>query len=174
MNLNTSAGRRVAAGLVAAGAAILIPATALASPAAPATSAHPAMCSSASTGLRLAVANSAAGTAFVQLRFRNIGRHTCTLFGYPGVSPANSHGRQIGVPASHSGSRHTVTLKPGAVAHALLSAKEPTCTHPVMPSRLKVFPPGQTHVKLVKFSFPVCKHRVTMNVGPVRPGKGAL
>ena len=174
MNLNMRAARRIAAGAAAAGAAILIPATALASPAASATSAHPAMCGSASTGLRLAVGNSSAGAAHFQLRFRNVGRHTCTLFGYPGVSPANSHGHQVGVPASHSGIRHTVTLKPGATAHAALTVKDPGCAHPVTPSRLKVFPPGQFHYKLVKFSFPVCKHQVTMHVLPVRPGKGAL
>jgi hypothetical protein len=77
------------------------------------------------------------------------------------------------VPASHSGIRHTVALKPGATAHAALTAKDPGCAHPVTPSRLKVFPPGQFHYKLVKFSFPVGQHQVTMHVLPVRPGQGA-
>ena len=96
----------------------LVPAAALAAPARPAAPARAAaqarQCTAAHTVAWLGIPGSgAAGSTFYPLEFSNVGHHTCWLFGYPGVSAISSSGRRIGPPASHTGRRRLVTLRPG-------------------------------------------------------------
>jgi len=61
-----------------------------------------------------------AGGQVVQLEFSNTGKVTCTLYGHPGVAQMDA-GRQVGRPAIWTGNPATVTLTPGATAHAVLT-----------------------------------------------------
>jgi Protein of unknown function (DUF4232) len=177
MKLTMRASRRLAAGVALACAAIALPAAALAAsstPSRPATAAAPG-CAAASTQVWLGIpGNGTAGAVFYQLEISNVGHHTCSLFGYPGVSAVNGSGRQVGLPASHSGVRHTVILRPGATSHVILAVGDAGafCAHPVPAAQLRVFPPNQIHSQLVELHVQVCPHRVTMRVLPVRPGTG--
>jgi hypothetical protein len=132
-------------------------------------------CGAASTQVWLGLpGDGTAGAVFYQLEISNVGHSTCSLFGYPGVSAVNGNGRQVGLPASHSGVRHTVILRPGATSHVVLAVGDAGafCAHPVQAAQLRVFPPNQTHSQLVELRVQVCPHRVTMHVLPVRPGTG--
>ena len=176
MKLTMRTSRRLAAGVALACAAIALPAAALAAtgtPSRPAIAAVPG-CGAASTQVWLGLpGDGTAGAVFYQLEISNVGHRTCSLFGYPGVS-AVSGGRQVGLPASHSGVRHTVILRPGATSHVILAVGDAGafCAHPVPAAQLRVFPPNQTHSQLVELRVQVCPHRVTMHVLPVRPGTG--
>jgi hypothetical protein len=182
MNLTARTGRRLAAGIALACAAIVLPAVALASPAVTRTPARPgaaaANCRASSTEVWLGLpGDGTAGAIYYELEFSNVGHHVCTLFGYPGVSAIRVNGHQVGAPASHSGSRPTVTLAPGATAHAVLRVTDAgaVCAHPVNIVLLKVYPPGQTRAQLIGVSgleIQACSHRRTMHVLPVRANTG--
>lgn len=118
--------------------------------------------------------DAAAGHAFFQVQISNVGHSTCTLFGYPGVSLLNGSGHQVGLPASHSGSKSTVTIVPGGTSHFVLTVTDPgiVCAHPVKGSILKVFAPGAFHANETEFSTSVCPHNVTLHVDAVHAGAG--
>ena len=111
---------------------------------------------------------------FFQLEFSNIGQSSCTFFGYPGVSAVDIHGHQVGQPVSHSGTRLTVTLAPGATAHVVLEVTQAgfICAHPVKAAVLKVFPPGQRHAQLVDFPSEGCPGRSVLHVDALHPRAG--
>jgi hypothetical protein len=116
-----------------------------------------------------------AGSTFYPLEFSNVGHHACTLNGFPGVSAVRSGGGQLGPGASRNGAHHgTVTLAPGATAHAILRVVDAgaVCSPTVNAVALKVFPPGATRADTVPFSFAACAHRGVLVTGPVRAGVG--
>lgn len=115
------------------------------------------------------------GGVYYPLEFSNIGRHSCTLNGYPGVSAYGGNGSQVGPAAIRSTQHHTtVTLTPGASAHALLRISDwgALCSTSVAADGLKVFAPGQTRSEPIPFPFGACAHRTVLIVGPVRAGVG--
>ena len=177
MKLRARVGRQLAVGIALACAAIVSPSAALAAsgtPAHPAAAVAPA-CRGAPTEGRVGLpGDGAAGTIVYELEFSNVGRHTCTLFGYPGVSAVNDSGHRVGQPASHSGVRHLVTIRPGGTAHAVLAVHEAGafCLHPLNGATLQVFPAGQTRAQEVDLAVQVCAHRRTMNVEPIGSGTG--
>lgn len=125
--------------------------------------------------LGLGVGGGTAGSTFYPLEFTNVGHHACTLTGFPGVSGVRSGGGQVGPAASRNGQHHgTVTLAPGATAHAILRVVDwgAVCSTEVVAAGLKVFPPGTTRSETVPFSFGACAHRRVLVVGPVRAGVG--
>jgi len=145
----------VAAASLAATAALTV---ALVTPAA-ATSTRPLaapkapQCSAADLEVWVAADQSqgAAGTIYYPLEFTNISKHTCTLFGHPGVSAIGSSGRQLGSPAvwDNSVAPHTVRLAPAATGYALLEyhdAATGSCppAHRVSALELRVIPPDQS------------------------------
>jgi Domain of unknown function (DUF4232) len=160
----------VALGVAAAGSAVASPAVrARASAAAKCTAAH------LEVWLGLGEGGGTAGSTFYPLEFSNVGHHACTLNGFPGVSAVRSGGGQIGPAASRNGQHHgTVTLAPGATAHAILRVVDwgALCSHEVTAVALKVFAPGTTIAQEVPFSFGACAHRGVLEVGPVRAGVG--
>jgi hypothetical protein len=160
--------------LVAAGACALalLPGTALAARhhAAPA-------CTSGQTEiwLGLGLGGGSAGTIFYPLEFSNIGRHSCTLTGYPVVTGVSGSGKQIGDPSRPLTSRHgVVRLRPGKTAHALLGIVEAgnVCSHPVTATDLRVRAPGQRGTTDIPFSFDTCHSGRILVVGPIKPGVG--
>jgi hypothetical protein len=175
MNITTRLSRRLAAGIGLAGAAILLPAAALASSAAPSHPSAPPGCTSVHTRVWYGLpGDGAAGHIFYQLQFSNIGHSTCTFFGYPGVSALDIHGHQVGSPATHSGAKLTVTLAPGATAHVVLEVTNASlvCAHPVKAAVLRVFPPGQFHAQLVGFPSEGCPGKSVMHVDAMHPRAG--
>lgn len=153
---------------------------------APAASAGSAAAASASSASRcktshlevwfgLGLGGGTAGSVYYPLEFSNVGHSACTLNGFPGVSAVGSGGGQLGPAAGRNGQHHgTVTLAPGATAHAILRVEDAgaLCAHPVTAVGLKVFPPGATQSQSVPFSFAACAHRGVLIVGPVRAGVG--
>jgi hypothetical protein len=116
-----------------------------------------------------------AGTYYYPLEFSNVGTHTCTLYGYPGVSAYTSAMRQLGQPANRNGvPHHVVTLAPGGTAHALLGIHDwgAICSKQVPASGLRVYAPGQRSSHEIDWSFGACAQRGVLTVGPVNPGTG--
>ena len=125
--------------------------------------------------LGLGLGGGTAGSTFYPLEFSNVGHGTCTLNGFPGVSGFKSGGGRLGPAASRNGQHHaTVTLAPGATAHAILRIVDSgaVCSPSVTAAGLKVFPPGARRWESIPFSFSACAHRGVLVVGPVRAGVG--
>lgn len=121
------------------------------------------------------VGGGTAGTTYYPLEFSNTGHHSCTLTGYPGVSAFRTGFKSIAGGSHHITKPHsTVTLAPGATAHALLGIEDwgAVCSHPVNALGLKVFAPNQTAAEGIDFPMKVCAHHSLMRVGPVRAGVG--
>ncbi len=109
------------------------------------------------------------------LEFTNVGRSTCSLFGYPGVSGI-VNGHQAGFPAARVGRKQLVTLGRGQTAYAKLSfriaGKVPGC-QPKSGARLKVFAPNQSgSTTIYGFTFTTCSNRRTLSVTSVHFGTG--
>jgi hypothetical protein len=120
-----------------------------------------------------AKANGAAGSIYYPLDFTNISSSSCTLFGYPGVSFVTGQGgTQLGRAARRNPVAHaaTVTLAPGAVAHATLQVAEAgnydqAQCKPVTAHWLKVFPPDQTAAAYADFTTQACSARLPHGIG---------
>ena len=159
-------------------AASPIPATDAASPTA--AGAAPA-CPTRSLGLKLGLAQGAAGSTFQVIDFTNISNATCTLYGYPGVSLAGGKPvTQIGLAAaeSHATPRKLVTLAPGAVANAVLQIAHAVnfpaakC-HVVTADYLQIYPPNQTTPAYLHYTSQTCAKRVQiLTVSAVQAGSG--
>jgi hypothetical protein len=177
MKVTSRAGRRLAAGAGLACAAILLPTAAMAASGSSAAPARPAVAACRSAGTEVWNAqegDGALGTIRYEIELSNIGHHSCTLLGYPGVSEINIHGNEVGLPATHGGTKFLVTIAPGGTAHFVLAvvAAGAVCHHPVNGSTLRVFPPGQTVSQLVLFPNQMCPGRSTMSVDAVHAGTG--
>lgn len=186
-----AAARRVAAVAAAAVAGLAISTTAYAatsSPGAARTSAAPIPgCTATDLGVWVAIdqGNGAAGTIYYPLEFTNLSRHTCYLFGYPGVSALDSSGHQLGSPAawgSLAGAR-IVNLAPGATAHTVLGYHDvvvgtgPGCTRVKLAVQLRVYPPNQRSSTDAAFPVQACSHAgpVYMSIiEPIIPGVGTV
>jgi hypothetical protein len=129
-------------------------------------------------------ANGGAGSSYYPLNFTNTSKTTCAMYGFPGVSfdiSVSAAGKQIGVAANRSNAfaKVTVTLAPGATAHAWLrvavAQNYPTATcQPVTATWLRVYPPGETVAGYVGHSFSACgsSSAPLLTILPVRAGKG--
>jgi hypothetical protein len=159
-------------------AATPTPATGGASPTA--AGAAPA-CPTRSLGLKLGLAQGAAGSTYQVIDFTNISNATCTLYGYPGVSLAGGKPvTQIGLAAaeSHATTRKLVTLAPGAVANALLQIAHAVnfpaakC-QPTNADYLQIYPPNQTTPAYLHYSSQTCAKPVqVLTVSVVLAGSG--
>jgi hypothetical protein len=125
--------------------------------------------------LGLGLGGGTLGSTFYPLEFSNVGHHACTLTGYPGVSAIGRNSHQVGPAATRLTHAHgTVTLAPGATAHALLRVVDwgAVCSTKVNAVGLNVFAPGERQSESVPFSFGACAHRGVLQVGPIKPGVG--
>jgi hypothetical protein len=139
--------------------------------------------SCATNDLKVAVAGSqgTAGSDYVTIDFTNTGGSSCTLYGYPGMSLANSGG-PIGAPATRdpSHSPTLVTLAPGAKANAVLRVVNAqnypsgTCS-PDSSSFLLIYPPNQKQATDVPYKSTGCKNSSVklLSVSVVTPGAGS-
>jgi hypothetical protein len=144
-------------------------------------------CTAFGLGAWLAIdqGNGAAGTIYYPLEFTNLSGHTCSLFGFPGVSAFNAQGRQLGSPAGweRTTAPHTVILAPGATAHTFLAYHDVAVTteagcDPVNTAvLLRVYPPGLHSATDAAYDFQSCSHAgpVYLSIsGPILPGVGTL
>ncbi len=144
----------------------------------------PAACPSRSLGVTAGGSEGAAGSTFTNLVFRNLGTPSCTLYGYPGVSFTTKKAGvevQIGAAATRStqAAPGLVTLKPGAVVHAVLQVVHaenyPVADcGPTPADYLQIYPPGQKTPIYLAFSASACSKPVhVLTVGVVQPGAGS-
>jgi hypothetical protein len=121
----------------------------------------------------------AAGSTYRPLELTDVSRHSCRLFGYPGVSAVR--GRQLGSPAGRDRARapSTVTLAPGHTAHAILRivnvANYPAARcRPETATGLRVYPPNQRAAREIPFAFRACSRAgpVFLSIRAVEPGVG--
>ena len=156
----------------------------------PSVTGRPGVAGCATSGLKVKVDTSqsgaAAGSTYVPINFTNTTSSTCTMFGYPGVSFVSSvPGSQLGRPAKRNPAVQatTVTLAPGAVAHATLQVAEagnydPSACKPVTAHWLRVYPPNQFNPIYTKYTVQVCSAKLPHGLGSqlgiyvVRPGAG--
>jgi hypothetical protein len=131
--------------------------------------------------------NGTAGTTYYPLQFTNLSRHTCSMYGFPGVSAISRSGQQLGNAANWEfggvlGSPRTVVVAPGATVHAVLAyhdvgAYSPSACRPVNTMvELRVYPPDQRGATFAFFDLPACSHAgpTYMTVGPIKPGVGTI
>lgn len=124
--------------------------------------------------------NGAAGSSYYNLNFTNLSAHSCTLYGYPGVSGVTQAGIQLGSSAGrdaeHAPSVITLTSAKTArgfnndtprssatvVLQITVAENFPTsmCA-PVTAAGLRVYPPGQKESTVVPFPYVACG-----NAGP--------
>jgi hypothetical protein len=174
-----STGKLIAGTMITA-AALGMPVAAMAAPAhashvTPAANSASCRFQQIKTWLGIGNGTSTSTSISYPLEFSNVGRFTCSLFGFPGVSGV-INGVQVGGAAHHVGSRFLIILSPGQTAHAALTirsagsvsgcAKRPG-------ARLRVFAPNQSaHTIINGFAFTACSNRTTLTVTSVRPGTG--
>jgi hypothetical protein len=182
--------RRVVTVAAAAIAGLVISTAAFAatsSPGAARTAASIPRCTANDLGVWLALdqGNAGAGTVYYPLEFTNLSRHTCYLFGYPGVSALDRDGKQLGSPAGRSSrtSARIVNVAPGATAHTLLAYHDVEvytgsgCDPVDSAAELRVYPPGQRSATDTAFTLEACSHAgpVWMTiVEPIIPGVGTI
>jgi hypothetical protein len=119
--------------------------------------------------------NGAAGSSYYSLNLTNLSAHSCTLFGYPGVSAVTQAGIQLGSAAAfnaeHASSRVTLTSARTAqgfenstsrnTATVILQITvaenfpQSVCA-PITAAGLRVYPPGQKESTVVPFPFVAC------------------
>ena len=132
-------------------------------------------CHTADLKVTSAYGDGATGHYSVNLRFTNRSAHTCTLYGYPGVSwVAGDKGTQVNDPFKReTATKKTITIKPGATAHSMLLEEQvaffdaKTCK-PVEVRGYRVYPPDETAAVFVSAPEKACSGKGT-GVGEVYP-----
>jgi hypothetical protein len=173
---------KLIAGTMVAAAALALPASALAASASPARHNPPATrdagCTFQMTKVWLGIGNgtSTATTIRYALEFSNVGRFTCSLVGFPGVSGAGKNGAQVSPAAVRVGGKFSAVLSRGQTAYAILkvvsAGSTPGCNK-VPGARFRVIAPNQTGVTVINgFTFTACSNKVTLLVSSVHFGTG--
>lgn len=155
------------------------------SPAASAPGVASADCATSALKAALGSANGAAGSSYVPIRFTNVSRADCTLYGYPGVSfVTGPAGGQVGNAARRiplpNGQARPVSLRPGAAANAIVQVVDtgvypPSQCRPANGPYLRIYPPSQTAPLYVRTGFgpgAACASKAvtTLQIEPVQPG----
>ncbi len=136
-------------------------------------------CASAQLKLTAGRGDGAAGSVQLPLLFTNTGTGTCTLHGFPGVALVGPEGRQLGAPASRTGSGGTaLVLASGHSARADLRVAraenypQERCA-PAAAEGLRVYPPNRTQALFLPLEgFTGCSNPdiLLLSVRSVHPG----
>jgi Protein of unknown function (DUF4232) len=177
--------RRMIAAAGLATAAILLPVVALASSASPSTpkaSASVPRCYRDQLTAWMGVpGNGTAGSVFYPLEISNVSTHSCTLYGFPGVSALKAGGGQLGSAAGRltGYSVGLITLAPYQTVHVDLQVNDvgvfaPSSCHPTTAVALRVFAPGDYGSIKFPFSFRACAKAgpVYLHVSPTFSNTG--
>jgi hypothetical protein len=188
----TMSGRRIAVAVTAIAAVATaltwtLTAPSVATPAAATLTAARSIpkCTAADLGVWVAAdqMQGAAGTLYMPIEFTNLSHHTCTLYGFPGVTAVSSTGKQLGSPASwdHAVKPSLVRLAPGGTGYALLEYSD-VVTGNCRPSadkhlatELRVYAPGAFGADHAYWPFTACVAKGQTNFMRVRvvaPGIG--
>jgi hypothetical protein len=142
-----------------------------------------AACPTRSLAAKVGVSQGTAGSVYTVIDFTNIGNVTCTLYGYPGVSlAAGKPVTQVGQAATESKAtaRTLVTLKPGAVANALLQVVDagnypPATCGLTNATYLQIYPPNQTTPIYLAFKTQACTSKTVhiLTISVAMPGSGS-
>ena len=181
MQKRRSSSRSLVSVAVLACAAALAPIASLvgASVAGPAGAAAPPACTTSGLVIWMNTeGDGTAGSVYYNLEFTNLSGHTCTMFGYPGVSAVNLAGAQLGSAAHYSSVAKpaVVTIADGATASAVVQIVDvgvyPGTCVPAHAAGLRVYPPDQTAAKIVPFPFLGCTRSgpIFVNARPVERG----
>lgn len=119
--------------------------------------------------------NGAAGSSYYSLNLTNLSAHSCTLYGYPGVSAVTQVGIQLGSSAAfdpaHPSSRVTLTSARTAQGFENSTSRNTATVimqitvaenfplsvcAPITAAGLRVYPPGQKESTVVPFPFVAC------------------
>lgn len=182
MKLPGRTARRIAISALGC-AAMLAPASALASASSPATARSTAVPVCQPSGLviwlNIAKGKAGLGTTYYPLNFTNLSGHTCTLEGFPYVLGVNLSGHQLGKRAvfDHTSTPHVITIGNGKTASAILGIVNvgnfsPSLCHRVTAAGLKVYAPTgtATTAKVVPYPFGACSN-AKVNYLSVQPLK---
>jgi hypothetical protein len=147
----------------------------------PAAPAGVGRCAAAHLKVTVTPGDSAAGHVGLRLVFTNTSAHSCTIYGYPGVSfLSGPTGHQINDPAQRStaeGPSTTVTVAPHGKAHADLllvnvdNFPAANCK-PIQAAGVRVYPPDDTKSLYARSPQQVCsvKGAGLAQIYPVRAG----
>jgi hypothetical protein len=135
-------------------------------------------CHTGDLSVKTGTGGAAAGTYHTNLVLRNKSSRKCTLTGYPGVSwVTGDSGTQVNAPFERSsGTKKTITLSPGAEAHAVLVTHDALnfpadkCK-PVDVRGYRIYPPDETAAIIVSAPGKECSVKGT-NLGQVLPIAG--
>jgi len=107
-------------------------------------------CNADELSLTSNVDGGAAGTISYNLILTNVGKRTCTMVGFPGVSLVNDNGNQIGTPAERATNYaiNKISLAPGAKAKAMTFVSnegnfDPGICHDGA-TKVRMYPPNDT------------------------------
>lgn len=101
----------------------------------------------------------------------NISSASCETGGYPGVAALDSSGKQIMQAARATDTSKTITLAPGAVASAMVSANSASCDKPVTVAGLLVIAPNERTP--VRLGTPGTFCLASLQIGTLKPGNAA-
>lgn len=147
------------------------------------SAAGPSTCQVRYLDLGTGAGQGTAGSVYVNLVFKNLGTHPCTLYGYPGVSfgrggPGTGAAlTQVGAPADRDPAvpRQLITLAPRGYATATLRISDAgdyaaSSCDPAATTYLMVYPPNTTSRLYVPFKSTACAATgvVTLHVQAVR------
>jgi len=108
--------------------------------------------------------SAAAGNFYFTIALENMTRHTCSLFGYPGISAVDLAGHRIGAAAGRepSGPAAVMTLRPersvATIIHVTDVALLPSPCHQTLAAGFRVYPPGNRVSRVVWFPFRTCEN----------------
>jgi hypothetical protein len=104
--------------------------------------------------------NAGVGNIYSTLVLRNVGRVSCNLRGYPGVSLVDAGGHQIGRAATRvAADRPWLVLRPGGTASTVIHTLNPGVgTNDCLPpsAALRVYPPDSYTSVLVRAKLSEC------------------
>ncbi|HEX3792596.1 MAG TPA: DUF4232 domain-containing protein [Pseudonocardiaceae bacterium] len=138
-------------------------------------------CKAPSLKLSIGTGDAATSHDYIPLQFTNVGKATCGLVGFPGVSyVTGDNGQQVGAPAVRDGSIGAqVNLAPGQVAYALVTeiqtgVFDPNVCKPTTTRGLRVYAPDDTASLFIAQSGTGCAgsppdaqlHVATIKAGP--------
>jgi hypothetical protein len=101
----------------------------------------------------------------------NQGSASCRTGGYPGVAALDSAGRQIQHAVRSADTGTVVTLAPGAMASAMVSANTASCAKPTQVAGLLVTAPNQRTSTRLGPAGMLCLN--SLQVGTLKPGNAA-
>lgn len=101
----------------------------------------------------------------------NISSASCETGGYPGVAALDSSGTQIKQAVRATDTSKTITLAPGAVASAMVSANSASCDKPVTVAGLLVTAPNERTP--VRLDTPGTFCLASLQIGTLKPGNAA-